>query len=213
MCRYAQRSQAACDILPKIGCAGQSKPFSRVVMSSRSASSSATSAAKSPGLVPADLLIDLRACRNSSRPPQRKVQRDPLHQRSLQPAGGVAHRLLAGRHPEGVAEMADHLMRRHPSPAARRCPDAPSLSLPNDLRLALAPVRESSCVPHRRDRWPASRDRRATHEPISRSPPASRNAASARWRPASASSSSARNAGSLRNASNCGRPESVGATK
>ena len=49
--------------------------------------------------------------------------------------------------------------------------------------------------------------RRPLHEPISRSPPASRNAASARWRPASASSSSARNAGSLRNASNCGRPD------
>ena len=138
MCRYAQRSQADCDILPKIGCAGQSSPCARVAKSSSSASSSATSAANSTGRVPVDLLIDLRACRNAGRPRHGQVQRDPLHQRSLHGAGRVADGLLAADHAAGVAEVADHLMRRHRPPAARGLGTHRSQPA-NDLRSACFP--------------------------------------------------------------------------
>ncbi len=160
------------------------------------------------------LLIDLRAGRNASRPPHGTVQREPLHQRSLQPARDVAHRHLADPHPEGVAEVADHLVRRHPSPAAGAL--RPHRSQPADeVHLARLTCESLHWIQPASDRIARTRagGRRPLHEPISRSPPASRNAVSARWRPASASFSSARNAGSLRNASNCGRAESVGATK
>ena len=79
--------------------------------------------------------------------------------------------------------MADHLVRRHPSPAAGAV--RPHRSQPaKDLGLVARPGQRLHAPPSRRHRWTVTR-------PSSRSPPASRNAASACSRPASASASSA----------------------
>ena len=55
---------------------------------------------------------------DSRRPRERRVQRDPLDDRPLHHVGSEAHRLVACDDPKGVAEVADHLVSRHPSPAA-----------------------------------------------------------------------------------------------
>jgi len=85
-----------------------------------------------------NLLIDFRTRRNSGWPPDRQVQRDPLHQRSLQKAAGIACSSLTDCNPARVAEMADHLVRRHlsPAPGALR---AQGSQPANDLRLVFPP--------------------------------------------------------------------------
>ena len=138
------------------------------------------------------LLIDLRAGRDARPPSKRKVQRHPLQDRWRKRAPGASNRRRAGRHSEAVAEMADHLVGRHPAPSTAALRSERPQPAP-DVRLALI-VRESlhACRPGERRRY----------APMSCSPPASRKAACARRRPASASSTSARNAGSRRSASN-----------
>ena len=153
------------------------------VTSSTSASSCATSAAKSAGLVPAQLLIDLRpASRIPAGHGSGQVQRDPLDDRPLQQRRWRGSRASGPiDHAEGVAQMADHLVRRHPSPAAGAV-RAHAVSAAGGSRPCRAAGPGSSCV---------ARARLSRSRPSSRSPPASRNAASACWRPASASASSA----------------------
>ena len=194
MCRYAHRSQAERDILPKIGCAGQSSSRPRAIRS-RSASSPATSARNRPA-----------SCR-------RTPDRSPGASRS-RPATAAAHTArstsprvrcsgpvawLTGFSPEGhaerVAQVADHLVRRHPAPP-RGLSGCTRREPARDLRPALVCETSSSS-----GAFPTSRLRRPRE--MRRAPA----------RPASASSTSARKAGSLRSASNCGAARSVGATK
>ena len=65
-----------------------------------------------------ELLIDLRFRGDAGRPSQRHVEGDPFDDRAFDQAAGVAHGFLTHRHAKRVAQMADHLVRRHPSPAA-----------------------------------------------------------------------------------------------
>ena len=62
-------------------------------------------------------LIDLRARFDARRPLQRKVQRRPFHKGSVEPACCRADALFGQRHAAGIAQMTDHLMRRHLSPS------------------------------------------------------------------------------------------------
>src|SRR5205085_2992143 len=72
------------------------------------------------GSRPADLLIRFGARLVTFRPRERRLKRDPLEYRPLERITdrlGGAH---AHRHPERIAQMTDHLMRRHapPKPSA-----------------------------------------------------------------------------------------------
>src|SRR5262249_47077972 len=64
----------------------------------------------------ADLLIHLRPRLDAMHPRQRRVKRDPFHYRASE---GVANRrnlFLAKHEFKRVAQVTDHLMRRHPAP-------------------------------------------------------------------------------------------------
>src|SRR5215470_17274714 len=67
----------------------------------------------------ADSLVDLRAGGNSRGPGQRRVEHDPLQDRSPEEARVWARGLLAGGHAESICQVADHLVSRHPAPAGR----------------------------------------------------------------------------------------------
>src|SRR6266540_4142857 len=70
----------------------------------------------------ADLLINFRPRLDSPRPRQRRVKRDPFHYRARKRVADRRNLFLAKREFKRVAQMADHLMRRHltpPPPAVR----------------------------------------------------------------------------------------------
>jgi hypothetical protein len=156
------------------------------------------------------LLIDFRPSEDSRRPRQRKIQDHPLDDRPLKQACGVAHRLLTRSHPKRVSQVAHHLVCRHPPPATHTFRAHRSQPL-NDLGLVALPGKRLHYLlalgPHpqrrltlmhrrgfleaRGDAWPQALLVQVHYRPRSRSPPASRNASSARSRPASASATSA----------------------
>src|SRR5215510_6350346 len=70
----------------------------------------------------ADLLIHFRPRLDSARPRQRRVQRDPFHNRARKRVADRRNLFLAEREFKRVAQVTDHLMRRHlapPPPAVR----------------------------------------------------------------------------------------------
>ena len=111
MCRYAQRSQAASDILPKSGCGCQSKPRGCDVIRASSASSSATIGRELGRPRAAQVLIDLRIRANAARPGDGQVQDEPFENGTVNEAVGASYRLLTDRHAERIGEVADHLVR------------------------------------------------------------------------------------------------------
>ena len=87
-------------------------------------------ARKLDGSRPADLLIGFGSRLVTLRPRQRRPKRDPLEHR---PSERIANRLggpHAHRHPKRIAQMTDHLVRRHAAPT----PSAiwPELPQPRD---------------------------------------------------------------------------------
>ena len=115
-------------------------------------------------------LIDFRAGWDAGRPMKRRVQSDPLDQCPLQRPGSVARPAFANHHQKRIAQMADHLMRGHHAPSSCRV-----------FAQVFQPCQQLGPVVFTRERF---------HRASSRSPPASRNAASARARPSSAWASS-----------------------
>ena len=127
------------------------------------------------------LLIDFGPRDDPGRPPQRQIQRGPFHDELRQWASCGAHSHLPECHAARVAEMTDHLMRGHPAPETSAVRAHCSQAL-KDLGPA-AVARER-----------LHRDAEGPQEPISRSPPASRNAARARCGPLPLPPRAARNA-------------------
>src|SRR5262245_60611928 len=64
----------------------------------------------------ADLLIHFRPRLDSMRPRQRRVKRDPFHHRTGERVADRRNLFLAKREFKRVAKVANHLIRRHPTP-------------------------------------------------------------------------------------------------
>ena len=106
-------SQSRSLIFPNVGCTPNVCYSAKASINSHS---SARSRVPFPRRRSSSALLDLRTRRHSRRPLQRRPQRDPLDECSLQQASGRAGIFFSHAHAERIVEMAHHLGRRHASP-------------------------------------------------------------------------------------------------
>ena len=164
MCRYPHRSQSARDILPKTGCAGQSKPCP---------ASSSDRGALRPGRRPR---------RNHPASSPRIADRSPGASRCrVATAAEDTARSTSSRSAGGDWRRASPASRRSPCRTHRR--DGRSSDARTSVPTVAGSPRSTSSACGRVPSWHracASVFMRAAAQPRSRSPPASRKAASAR---------------------------------